>query len=64
MRLIDIKRTGTQHIRPELNWTGGRPTPQTGGQWFCIYSVTTSTPDGLVSSYDVGVVAKLFSFAE
>lgn len=64
LRVIDVEREGTKHIRPELSWVGGRPAPRTGGQWFRIYAVTAAAPGGLVTTYAVGVEARLFGYRE
>ena len=64
VRVVDIQRTGTRRGRAALTWVAGHSAPQTGSQWFRIYTVTISTTDGLTSSYDVAVEATVFGFSE
>jgi hypothetical protein len=60
MTLREVKRIGTQHLRPELIWVGGHATPTTGGRWYRIYEVTVSLSDGEAQTYCIGVEARLF----
>jgi hypothetical protein len=63
IRVVGIKRVGTQRDRPEAIWVGERLTPVSGATWFRVYEVTLARPDGLVETCSIGVEARLFGLA-
>jgi hypothetical protein len=63
VRVIGVKRVGTQHDRPPAFWVGDRLVERSG-KWFRVYEVSLARPGEPIETRSYGVEACLFGLPE